>query len=401
MKTKKPLSLDWRGLQGFSGGEGSMIEYIKQFLKIEAASGILLMLVAVCAMAVASSPYAGLYHGMLESPLTLGMAPYALTKTLSHWINDGLMVLFFLIIGQEIKYECIEGELASLKKATLPLVGALGGVLLPAAIYVFCNRGTTASHGWAIPSATDIAFSLGVLSLFGARVPAALKIFLMALAVIDDLAAILIIAFFYTESLHLPALLLAFACVVILAAMNRRGGARVLPYLLVGTVLWLAVLGSGVHATIAGVLLGVLMPLSTGKKVGLALHPWVSYGILPLFAFANAGVSLLEVDATTITHPIAVGAMLGLFIGKQVGIFFAAWMAVRCGLARLPDGVSWAQLYAVAAIAGIGFTMSLFIGTLAFDDIQAQSYVRLGVMLGSFVSALFGSALLLISFRRG
>ena len=377
-----------------------MISKFKELIKGEAGSGILLMLAAMLAMVAASSSYSAEYEALLASNWTFGYGALSLTKNFSHWVNDALMVLFFLLVGQEIKQECAGGELSSLSKAALPLAGALGGVLLPAAIYASFNLGTPALHGWAIPSATDIAFSLGVLSLFGARAPAALKVFLMALAVIDDLAAILIIAFFYTETLHMLPLLLAFVCAGGLVALNKAGVLRVLPYALLGIGLWLAVLESGVHATVAGVVLGVLMPVSTGKKLTHALHSWVSYGILPIFAFANAGVSLSGINAQTVLHPVSLGIILGLFAGKQLGIFSAAWLAVRLGVASLPTSVRWGQLYAVAAMAGIGFTMSLFIGALAFEDAGSQTYVRLGVLAGSCLSALVGSALMIISVRR-
>ena len=399
MKTKKPLLLDGWAIARFPDTV-DMLEYIKNFIKIEAFGGIVLMAVALLAMLLASSPLAGLYHELLHHELSLGIAPYALSKPFSHLINDGLMVLFFLVIGQEIKNECMEGELSSASKAALPLAGAFGGVVLPAIIYSLFNSGE-ALQGWAIPSATDIAFSLGVLSLLGARVPVALKVFLMALAVIDDLLAILIIAIFYTEAIHWQALLLAVACCAVLAAMNRYGVKRASAYLLVGGVLWLAVLSSGVHATVAGVLLGVLMPLPVGRRVGHALHPWVSYGILPLFALANAGVALDAVNGQMLAHPVALGTAVGLFAGKQLGIFTACWLAVHARIAQLPEGVSWKALYAVSAIAGIGFTMSLFIGVLAFTDASLQEHVRLGVMLGSMASAVFGSLLLIIFCRKG
>jgi NhaA family Na+:H+ antiporter len=301
---------------------------------------------------------------------------------------------FGLTIAHGLKRECVEGELSRVSLAVLPVGAAIGGVALPAAIYAALNWGTPALQGWAIPSATDIAFSLGVLSLFGSRVPASLKVFLMALAVIDDLVAVLIIALFYTHDLNLLALALSGGVVLLLALLNRAGITRASPYLLLGALLWLAVMESGVHATVAGVMIGGLMPVNTGKRVSDRLHTWVAFGILPLFAFANAGISLTTVSIADMQHPITMGVVLGLFMGKQLGIIAASWLLVKSGCARLPEGMNWKLLYAVSAIAGIGFTMSLFIGNLAFANPDYLTYIKLGVMLGSLVSALFGAFLL-------
>lgn len=378
-----------------------MISYLKTFLKVEAAGGVVLMLVALLAMLVASSPLDGMYEALLHHKLSVGVGEYSLNMSLAHWINDGLMVLFFLVVGQEIKRECVDGALSSISLSILPVGAALGGVLVPAGIYVAINSGSPTVHGWAIPSATDIAFSLGVLSLFGSRIPSSLKIFLMALAVIDDLAAVIIIALFYTSEINMQALGAAAGLTALLVAMNRMRVHAAWPYLLVGLALWLAVLSSGVHATIAGVLIGILMPVSTGERVGYALHAWVAFLILPVFAFANAGVSLKGISAEQLTNPITLGIVAGLFIGKQLGIFGAAWLLVKTGLAKLPEGANWLHLYAVAALAGIGFTMSLFIGALAFATPESQNYIRLGVLLGSFLSAVAGSLLMWVAIKRG
>ncbi|NBX03057.1 MAG: Na+/H+ antiporter NhaA [Alphaproteobacteria bacterium] len=357
-----------------------MFSFAKYILKLEAAGGVVLMLVACLAMAVANSPLVPNYD--------------AFVRLLAHPINDGLMVLFFLVVGIEIKRECKEGQLATWSQAALPLGAALGGVVLPALIYVGFNRGTPALHGWAIPSATDIAFSLGVLALFGSRVPISLKIFLMALAVIDDLAAIIIIALFYAGSLAFAPLVTVVGAAVVLAFFGRLRVKSTWPYLIVGVVMWLAVLNSGIHATIAGVVLGLLLPMNIGERVLHKLHPYVVFAILPLFAFANAGVPLAGIDAAHLMNPITLGIALGLIIGKPLGIFAAAYLLIKTRVATLPMGASYGQLFAVAAIAGIGFTMSLFIGTLAFSDASSQLYIRLGVLGGSLVSALMGAGLL-------
>jgi NhaA family Na+:H+ antiporter len=362
-----------------------MLTPIRRFLKLEAASGIVLMVVAVLAMLAANSPL-GAHYAQWTQPL---QAP----------IKNGLMVIFFFLIGLEIKRELAEGELSTRRKAALPLIGALGGVALPAVIYLALNHGTPLAHGWAIPCATDIAFALGVVALFGNRVHPALKIFLMALAVIDDLAAVIIIALFYSGGLSFPALLAVAACLLVLWYMARSPVEALLPYLLVGLVLWLAMLFSGVHATVAGVLLGLLMPRKLGDQCIHALHGWVAFGIMPLFAFANAGVALGNISLAQLAEPMPLGIIAGLFLGKQLGIFSFCWLAVKLRLAELPAGASWKQLYAVAVVAGIGFTMSLFIGALAFAG-KEQDVMRMSVLAGSLLSALVGAALLWWSTRQ-
>ena len=373
------------------------VTFIQAFLKHEASGGIVLMAMALLALAVANSPLAPLYFGAL--------AYHAGGLSVLHWINDALMALFFLLVGLELKRELTCGELATWKQRGLPGLAALGGMAVPALIFVSCNLGADGQpHGWAIPAATDIAFALGVLSLLGSRVPVSLKVFLTALAIIDDLGAVLIIALFYTADLNLTALAGVGAMAAVLAIMNRAGVARVWLYLVPGAVLWLFMLKSGVHATLAGVALAFAIPATPSRgetersplhRLEHGLHPWVTYLIVPVFGLANAGVSLIGVSAATLGAPVPLGTALGLFIGKQIGVFAFAWIAIRVGLAALPRGAGWAQLYGVALLCGIGFTMSLFIGLLAFADSAAmQDQAKLGVLLGSVLSALAGAAVL-------
>jgi NhaA family Na+:H+ antiporter len=363
-----------------------MLSAARSFFKLESASGIVLMAAALLAMLIANSPVAPDYLRLL--------APFQLP------IKDGLMVIFFWLIGLEIKREIVEGELSTAKKASLPLIGAAGGVIFPALIYAYFNQGTPEIRGWAVPCATDIAFALGVVALFGSRMNSALKVFLMALAVIDDLIAVMIIALFYSGGLSYPALGGVLACTIILWSMNRSGVDKMLPFVLVGLVLWVCMLLSGVHATVAGVILGLIMPLDLAKRAIHALHPWVAFGIMPIFAFANAGVPLAGMTLEHMTAPMPLGIMLGLFFGKQLGIFGFCWVAVKIGIARLPERATWLELYAVGIIAGIGFTMSLFIGMLAFLDPKLQDQMRLGVLGGSLLSAVVGSALMAYALRR-
>lgn len=363
---------------------------LRRFLETEAASGVVLMLAAACAMAAANSPWALQYQQALDA-LWLG-------KSLSHWINDGLMAIFFLLIGLEVKRELMEGELAGVRKALLPAFAALGGVLAPACIFLYFNAGTPLARGWAIPCATDIAFSLGVLALCGKRVPPALTVFLMAVAVIDDLIAALIIAVFYTDTIHAGMLGYAALLCAVLLGMNRSGVRSIFAYGVAGGLLWWAVLHSGVHATVAGVLLSLFVPRaaregepSPAGRMEEALHPWVAYGIIPIFAFANAGVSVQGSWLTDLAQPLPLGIAAGLFLGKQLGIFSASWLLVKCGWAALPTGVRWRELYGVCMVAGTGFTMSLFIGALAFPDGAAHMReIRSGIITGSLFSALLG-----------
>jgi NhaA family Na+:H+ antiporter len=380
-----------------AGAIADLAAAIKRFLALEAASGLLLMLAAALALLIANSPLAETYDALLSTRVSLLVNGEGLDKPLLLWINDGLMAIFFLLVGLEIKREVLSGELSGWSKATLPLLAALGGMMLPAAVYLAFNW-QEAPHGWAIPAATDIAFALGVLSLLGTRVPAALKVFLLALAIIDDLGAIVIIAFFYSSDLSLLSLLLAAGAIVGLLLLNRFGVRNLTAYLLVALFLWVCVLESGVHATLAGVVAAAFIPAN--RRAGETdspldalehrLHPWVAFGIMPLFAFANAGVSLAGVTLDALLQPLPLGIALGLFIGKQTGVFLFCFAAVRLRLASLPEGVSWRQLYGVALLTGIGFTMSLFIGTLAFADPAAGVPVRLGVLMGTLLSALAG-----------
>jgi NhaA family Na+:H+ antiporter len=365
----------------------------------EAAAGLTLLAAALLALIVANSPLRETYDRVLATHIVIGLSPLAISKSLLHWINDGLMVIFFFIVGLEIKREALRGALSSRQSASLPAIAAFGGMLMPAVIYSAVNWGDAhALRGWAIPAATDIAFAVGVLALLGSRVPSALKVFLLALAIIDDLGAILIIAFFFTENLSLSALALAAGGIALLAILNRANVLRVWPYLLVGAFVWLCVLKSGVHATLAGVATALAVPL-TGTKEGQEgpletleerLGPWVSFAILPIFAFANAGVSLAGLSASQITSPIPIGIALGLIIGKPLGIYSFARAAIGSGLGAMPAGASQTQLLGTAILGGIGFTMSLFIGMLAFPEPDGSAEVRIGVLAGSFVSAVIG-----------
>ncbi len=369
----------------------------------EAAPGVILLSLAIFALVLNNSPFSGLYDALLSTPVVVQVGALVIDKPLLLWINDGLMAVFFFLVGLEVKRELVEGRLSTWKDAALPAVAAFGGMLLPALIYVAINNGDpTALRGWAIPAATDIAFALGVLALLGSRVPIALKIFLLALAILDDLGAIIIIAVFYTSDLSLTALAIGVAGAAVLGWMNLRGVTRIAPYVVVGIVMWVCVLKSGVHATLAGVVIALMIPLRARNKQGesplksleVSLHPWVAFGIMPLFAFANAGVSLKGLEVAELVAPLPLGIALGLFVGKQMGVFGFSWAAVKSGICRLPDGVSWAHMYGISLLAGIGFTMSLFIGTLAFVDAEHAKAVRLGVLLGSTLSAVMGYLLL-------
>ena len=378
---------------------------IREFLRLESASGMLLFVAGVLAVLVANSPLAGAYAAFLDMPLTIRLGSFGLDKPLLLWINDLLMAIFFLLVGLEIKREIVVGELSDPARIALPAIAALGGMLVPAAIYASLNASDpVGARGWAIPSATDIAFALGLLSLFGARVPLGLKILLMTLAVLDDLGAIVIIALFYTNDLSWIALASAAAAVVVLAVLNRAGVMRISAYVLVGAVLWVCVLKSGVHATLAGVVTALFIPARGAQgsarspltTLEHSLHPWVAYAILPVFAFANAGVSLAGLRFRDLLEPVPLGIALGLFVGKQIGVFGFSWLALALGWARLPQGVTRAQIYGISVLCGIGFTMSLFIASLAFDTGDAVPIAtdRLGVLVGSLVSAAVGYLLL-------
>lgn len=380
----------------------TVLGILRKFLQLEAASGLILMAATAVALVWSNSPAAEVYVHLLHTPVHLGWG-LGVAEPASFWIDDSLMVLFFLVVGLEIKREMLEGELAGLRRSLPPAIAALGGMAAPAAIYMALNWGDPITlHGWAIPSATDIAFSVAVLALLGPRVPQSLKVFLLALAVIDDLGAIVIIAVFYASDLSWLALGAAATLTVVLVAFNRFGVTRLLPYLVVGAALWACVLQSGVHATVAGVVLALTIPLRTRYpskpsplvRLEEALHPWVAYGILPLFALANAGVPLAGA-LTGLFAPIPLGIALGLFAGKQAGVFLATRLAVALRIAVLPEGATWLQVYGVAIVTGIGFTMSLFIGTLAFGAVgEHVDQVRIGVLTGSLLSALAGYAVL-------
>jgi NhaA family Na+:H+ antiporter len=386
--------------------DSSPVGALREFLKLEAASGILLVIAGVLGMIAANTPLSELYQALLQTPIKLQIGALVLDKTLLIWINDLLMAIFFLLVGLEIKREVVSGELSDPARVALPAIAALGGMIVPAAIYAAFNwQDPVGIRGWAIPSATDIAFALGVLSLFGDRVPVGLKVFLMTLAVLDDLGAIVIIALFYSHDLSVNALLLAAAAIMVLFALNRAGVTRIAPYVLVGTALWLFVLKSGVHATLAGVVAALFVPASgpahqphpPASRLEHSLHPWVAFGILPIFAFANAGVSLAGLSLSKLLEPIPLGIMLGLFVGKQIGVFTFAWLAVKSGLARLPSGVNFAQVYGAAILCGIGFTMSLFIGMLAFENTASDQVIvtdQLGILAGTLLSAVVGSLVL-------
>jgi Na+:H+ antiporter, NhaA family len=369
--------------------------------------GLLLILAASAALIAANSPLAESYHHILNIPLAVTFDGAGFTKPLHHWVNDGLMAIFFLLVGLEIKREALIGDLNSFDKAILPLIGATGGFLLPALIYVAVNwDNATNLRGWAIPTATDIAFALGVASLLGKRVPLSLKAFLLALATIDDLMAIIVIAIFYTSELSLLSLILASVGLLALYTLNRRNVHDAGPYVLAGLFTWACVLKSGVHATLAGVAIGMAMPL-TGQAAGAplldrvehALKPWVAFLIVPLFAFANAGVPFDGVSPSSLLDPLPLGIIMGLVIGKALGVFGASWLAIRTGFARMPKGADHSTLFATAMLAGIGFTMSLFIGTLAFPSGSEIALLRLGVLAGSMVSALAAVALFVMAHK--
>ncbi|WP_306224057.1 Na+/H+ antiporter NhaA [Bosea beijingensis] len=379
---------------------------LRDFLHGEAAGGIVLMVVAALALVVANSPLAPLYFGVLKS--------YVLGLSVLHWINDALMAVFFLLVGLEIKREMLDGQLSSWARRALPGFAALGGMIAPALVYVGFNLGSPETlRGWAIPAATDIAFALGVLSLLGSRVPASLKVFLTALAILDDLGAVIIIAIFYTADLSGLHLGLAAATLVALIALNRFGVVRLAPYLLLGAALWYFTLKSGVHATLAGVALALTIPLTPSParpdsavsplhRLEHALHPYVAFLIIPIFGFANAGVSFTGLGLATLSQAVPLGIMLGLFLGKQIGVFGFGWLAIRAGLADLPARASWAQFYGIALLCGIGFTMSLFIGLLAFPASEAlQDQTKIGVLAGSLLSGICGWLLLRLAKPEG
>ena len=383
---------------------------IREYLRHESAGGVLLLFAAIAAMVIVNSPAKPLYDALLSVIVEIRIGDFGIAKPLLLWVNDGLMAMFFFIVGLEIKREVLRGELSNPARVGLPVIAAAGGMLAPAAIYTLINHDhADAMNGWAIPCATDIAFSLGVLALLGRRVPRGLKLFLLTLAIADDLGIIVVIAVYYTSELSFTSLGVAAAALAVLYFMNRRGVMNITPYLIVGLVLWTAVLKSGVHATLAGVLLAFFIPLRTPAGLQVSpleqlehdLQPTVAYGILPLFAFANTGVSLQGMSVLSLLQPVPLGIAMGLFLGKQAGVFGLSWAAVRLGVAKLPQGVSWLQMYGVALLCGIGFTMSLFVSSLAFEQVGSSHAVddRLGILCGSLLSAVVGYIVLRVSLK--
>ena len=381
------------------------IATIETFLKKESASGIILMFAAVLAMIFANSPWVSWYNLLLDVPVVVSVGSFEIAKPLLLWINDGLMALFFFLVGLELKREFIEGDLSKPGQITLPAIGAVGGMLIPAAIYVAFNYDSpNAINGWAIPTATDIAFALGILAIIGSKVPLQLKVFLTSLAIFDDLGAIIIIALFYTEQLSMLSLVVAASMLSILFVLNRKNVTSTSPYIFIGLVLWVAVLKSGVHATLAGVILAFFIPMYGKKDQGVEdepsplkslehnLHSTVAFIVLPIFAFANAGISFVDVGIEQVMSPVPLGIILGLFLGKQLGVFGFCFIAIKLGFAKLPENVNWTLLYGVALLCGVGFTMSLFIGSLAFEQsVGSPLYQdRLGIVVGSLISGILG-----------
>ena len=375
---------------------------IQEFIRLETSGGVVLMIAAIFAMIIANTPLSATYDLILGTYIKVGIGNFEIAKPAILWINDGLMAIFFFLVGLEIKREVLAGELSSFDKAILPIMAAIGGMAVPGIIFAIVNWGTPENlNGWAIPTATDIAFALGILALIGSRAPIALKIFLLAIAIIDDLGAIVIIAIFYTSELSINALSISMIGFAAAIALNRLGIQRTAPYLLVGIIVWVFVLKSGIHATLAGVLIAFTIPLKTKNedeallyKMEHGLHPWVAFLILPVFAFANAGVNFTGIGIDDLLQPLTLGIAVGLFLGKQIGVFLATWIGVKSGIARLPENVSWKHVYGVACLTGVGFTMSLFIGSLAFTTADVMNAVRLGVVLGSVLSGIIGYLLL-------
>jgi NhaA family Na+:H+ antiporter len=377
---------------------------IIDFFKLESAGGILLIFAALLGMLCANTFLAEYYELLLSTPVEIRVGALNIAKPLLLWINDGLMAIFFFLVGLELKRELVEGELSDKRNIILPGVGAIGGMLFPALIYLYFNHDSMARDGWAIPAATDIAFALGALSLLGSRVPISIKIFLTSLAIFDDVGAILIIAIFYTSKISLTALIVVACCIPVLALLNRRNVISSSPYILIGIIMWIATLKSGVHATLAGVVMAMFIPMRSKKDPSVSplitlehdLHSIVAFFVLPVFAFANAGISFAGVGIEQVLHSASIGIALGLFVGKQIGIFGCCWLAVKLSFAKLPEGMNWASLYGTAALCGIGFTMSLFIGSLAFEGNGHNMFFdeRLGIVIGSLVSGLFGYLIL-------
>lgn len=377
-----------------------MLQLIQRFLKLESAGGILLLLSAVAAMLLANSPLSEQYNNFLNLPVSIQIGHFVIDKTLIHWINDGFMAVFFILVGMEVKKELFEGSLSSYQQAIFPAIAAIGGMIIPAIVYWFiAKQDPSLVNGWAIPMATDIAFALGIMALLSKQVPLPLKIFLLALAIIDDLGAIVVIALFFSHGLSVQALFFSAIAIIALVLLNRFKVSALCAYMVVGAILWASVLKSGVHATLAGVIIGFCIPLN-GKNGEKPLHdfehilsPWSSFIILPLFAFANAGVSFEGLDFTMLSSPLLLAIALGLIIGKPVGVFSFSYISVKLGLAKLPNGVNFKQIFAVALLCGIGFTMSMFLASLAFEADAGETIntlSRLGILLGSTISAIIG-----------
>lgn len=383
---------------------------ITAFLKLESAGGILLIFSAILALVFANSPLSIYYELLLSTPVEVRVGALEVAKPLLLWINDGLMAVFFFLVGLELKRELIEGELSDKRNIAMPGFGAIGGMLVPAAIYLyFTADDPIARQGWAIPSATDIAFALGVLSLLGSRVPTSLKVFLTSLAIFDDIGGILIIAFFYTSKISLMALLIGLVCVIALFILNRRNVTSKSVYILIGLIMWVATLKSGVHATLAGVIMAMFIPIKSNKDPDVSplkemehdLHAVVAFFILPVFAFANAGINFTGLGFEHVLHPVPMGIALGLFVGNQIGVFGFCWLAIKLGLARLPLGMSWLTLYGTSALCGVGFTMSLFIGSLAFEETGVNMLFdeRIGIVIGSLMAGVLGYLVLRVSLK--
>ena len=384
--------------------------FITRFLKLESSGGILLMIAAVIAMILANTPLVFYYDLLINTPVEIRVGALEIAKPLLLWINDGLMAIFFFLVGLELKRELIEGELSNKRNIILPGAGAIGGMLIPALIYTFFNAGDAiAMKGWAIPAATDIAFALGILSLLGSKVPISIKVFLTSLAIFDDIGAIIIIALFYTAKISVAALAVVAGCVLVLILINKRIIESKSVYILVGVIMWIAMLKSGVHATLAGVILAMFIPMKSKtnadysplKSMEHDLHSAVAYVILPIFAFANAGINIVGLGAEELFHRVPLGIALGLFFGKQIGIFSLCWFAIKVKATSLPDGMSWGSLYGASALCGVGFTMSLFIGSLAFEETGVNLLFdeRLGIILGSVISGIVGYLVLRKSLR--
>ena len=375
------------------------IEIIRKFFKLKSAAGILLLLSAITAIVIENSSLSDFYSKVLHSSISINISDFSIDKDLHHWINDGLMAIFFLLVGLEIKRELVQGHLSSREQFSLPAVAAIGGITVPAIIYISFNIGNEATlNGWAIPTATDIAFALGVVTLLGNRVPISLKVTLVAIAIIDDLMAIIIIASFYSSDLSLNYLIYALISTSILFLLNNRKVNNLLPFMIIGIFLWVFVLKSGIHASLAGVLLALFIPLGVSEstdqsplhKLEHSIEPWVNFIILPIFAFANAGVSFSGMKINLLWDPVTIGIILGLFVGKQIGVMLFTYVGSLLKICKLPSDITWRQYYGLSLVTGIGFTMSLFIGSLAFTDPEYQTSVRLGVLIASFFAGIFG-----------